>query len=269
MRKYFLWVACTILIVFSIGFISWSPASINHKTNTVKVTSTTKHAATLSELYGQYVTDIYNNAQLQLTGMDALVFQKAITGYINLKIAHKLPENSNVITVVDFNKSSRDKRMWIIDVAAKKLLLNTWVSHGQGSGDDMATAFSNTEHSHQSSLGFYVTDGVYIGKHGRSLKLDGMDAGFNSNARQRAIVVHAADYVSQASINQLGRLGRSHGCPAVSPEVCETVINTIKGKNMLYITGNDARYASKYLDENVAEQFLFATASTQNVAKVL
>lgn len=267
MRKYFLWVACTLLIVFSIVFISWSPASNNK--SAVKVASNTKHTSSLNELYGQYVTDIYNTAQLQLTGMDALVFQKAITGYINLKMAHKLPENSNVITVVDFNKSSREKRMWIIDLAAKKLLLNTWVSHGQGSGDDMATAFSNTEHSHQSSLGFYVTDDVYIGKHGRSLRLNGMDAGFNSNARQRAIVVHAADYVSQASINQLGRLGRSHGCPAVSPEVCETVINTIKGKNMLYITGSDTRFASKYLDENVAEQFLFATASTQNVAKVL
>lgn len=266
MRKYFLWATCSLLVVFSIAFISWSPASNVKKVSTVNVASAKKHAASLSELYGQYVTDIYNTAQLQLTGMDALVFQKAITGYINLKMAHKLPENSNVITVVDFNKSSREKRMWIIDLAAKKLLLNTWVSHGQGSGDDMANAFSNTEHSHQSSLGFYVTDDVYVGKHGRSLRLNGMDVGFNSNARQRAIVVHAADYVSQASINQLGRLGRSHGCPAVSPEVCATVINTIKGQNMLYIAGNDSRYTSKYLNEGVAENFLFPAAQ---VAKVL
>jgi hypothetical protein len=177
---------------------------------------------------------------LQQTGMDAAVLQKAVTGYLNLKLANKLSPNSNIITVIDFSKSSREKRMWIIDILNKSLILNTWVAHGQGSGDDMASRFSNNNESHQSSLGFYLANEVYFGKHGRSLKLDGLDEGINSAARARGIVIHAADYVCQNTINQIGRLGRSFGCPAVSPEVSDQVINTIKGGSMLYINGNDS-----------------------------
>jgi hypothetical protein len=94
--------------------------------------------------------------------------------------------------------------MWIIDILNKSLILNTWVAHGQGSGDDMANRFSNNNESHQSSLGFYLANEVYFGKHGRSLKLDGLDEGINSAARARGIVIHAADYVCQNTINQIG-----------------------------------------------------------------
>ncbi|RCH56308.1 hypothetical protein DJ568_00125 [Mucilaginibacter hurinus] len=255
MRKYFWWMICALMVVSSVTFISWGPV---HESKPVIENNKTAPARALSakEMFGQYVADVYSTAQLQQTGLDIAVLQKAITGYYNLKIAGKLPQNSNVITVIDFNKPSREKRMWIVDLATKAMLLHTWVSHGQGSGNDMATAFSNTEHSHQSSLGFYVTDDVYYGKHGRSLKLDGMDAGFNSNARARAVVVHAADYVSQGTINTLGRLGRSHGCPAVSPAVSDMVINTIKGKTMLFIAGKDNSYTSKYINEDAAALFL-------------
>jgi len=168
--------------------------------------------------------------------------------------------------VVDFNKSSRSKRMWVIDLLNKKLLLNTWVAHGQGSGDDVATHFSDTNESHQSSLGFYVTDDIYFGKHGRSLRLDGMDAGFNSHARERAVVLHAADYVSQGTINTLGRLGRSFGCPAVSPLVIDYVINTLKGKTMIFINGSDSRYTSKYLNANLAANMALAGATDTSKA---
>jgi hypothetical protein len=126
------------------------------------------------------------------------VFQKAVTGYYNLKIANRLPANSSILTIVDFNKPSVIKRMWIVDLQKRKLILNTWVAHGEGSGDNIANAFSNTDDSHQSSLGFYITDNIYIGKHGRSLKLDGVDTGFNDKARVRDIVLHGADYVNQA-----------------------------------------------------------------------
>jgi len=146
--------------------------------------------------------------------------------------------------------------MWIVDLINKQLLLNTWVAHGQGSGVDVANSFSNTDDSHQSSLGFYVTDDVYIGKHGRSLHLDGLDEGFNSDARAREIVVHAADYVSQSAIDQMGRIGRSWGCPAVSPEVAGQVIDYIKGKTMLYINGNDSTYNSKYLNEDLSASYV-------------
>jgi hypothetical protein len=256
MRKHFWWICC-VFLVFAISVISWRPADAKKSVLTVKAASSAK------ELFSQYVATVYQTANLQQAGLDIAVFQKALTGYLNLKAANKLTQTSSVITVVDFTKSSREKRMWIIDLLGKQLLLNTWVAHGQGSGDDMANRFSNTNESHQSSLGFYLTDDVYFGKHGRSLRLDGLDAGFNSSARERAIVIHAADYVSQGAINQMGRLGRSFGCPAVSPEVSDKVINTIKGKTMLFINGNEADYTSKYLNENVFANFtLPATDST-------
>jgi hypothetical protein len=147
--------------------------------------------------------------------------------------------------------------MWIVDLINKELILNTWVAHGNGSGDDMANYFSNQNDSHASSLGFYVADDVYHGKHGRSLRLNGMDAGFNDNARSRSIVLHAAPYVSQSTITQLGRLGRSEGCPAVSPKVAGKVINTIKGKTVLFINGNDSNYTSRYLDDEIAANYVY------------
>jgi hypothetical protein len=254
MRKRFWWILCAFLL-FSITTISWKPAGANGSTIKIETPASAK------QLFEQYVTTVYQTANLQQAGLDIAVFQKALTGYINLKQANKLPQTSSVITVIDFAKSSCVKRMWIIDLISKQLLLNTWVAHGQGSGDDMASQFSNNDESHQSSLGFYLTDDVYTGKHGRSLRLDGLDEGFNSNARARAIVVHAADYVSENAIEKLGRLGRSFGCPAVSPEVCGQVINAIKGKNMLFINGNDTSYTSKYLDENTLDSCKYFAAN--------
>lgn len=251
MRKHFWWITCAALL-FSITFISWKPVQATNKVTVVK------HApASTKQLFEQYVEEVYQAANLQASGMDELVFKKAVTGFMNLKSAQKISPFSSVITVVDFNKSSREKRMWIVDLVKKQLLINTWVAHGQGSGDEMASSFSNHDESHQSSLGFYITDDVYVGKHGRSLHLDGLDAGFNDAARAREIVVHAAPYVSQSTINQLGRLGRSWGCPAVSPEISNQVIDAIKGKTVFFINGNDSSYNSKYLNEDISANYVF------------
>lgn len=133
--------------------------------------------------------------------------------------------------------------------------MNTWVAHGQNTGSDEAQKFSNLNNSYASSLGFYVTAEVYRGAHGRSLKLDGMDLGFNDQARSRAIVVHGAKYVSAGTINALGRLGRSHGCPAVASELSDEVIDIIGGKTVLFINKSVDEYSSKYLDEAVAANF--------------
>lgn len=262
MRKHFLWIFC-VLIASSVTAISLGFAKVNHvnysDSSNVKTTKAKNSSAKL--LFVHYVNDIFTTAHLATTGLDSMVFEEAITGYYNLKAANLLPANSNIVTVVDFNRPSTTKRMWIVDLLNKKLLLNTWVAHGQGSGDDKANAFSNTEESHQSSLGFYITDDIYNGKHGKSLRLDGVDAGFNDKARERAIVLHGAEYVNQNTIDQLGRLGRSFGCPAVSTEVCDKVIETVKNKSLLFIAGNDANYASKYLDEDIAAKFAFNDTS--------
>jgi hypothetical protein len=261
MRKHF-WCVTFSVLFLSATIISWRSAGANKSDGKVNSTLNAK------ELFNQYVNSLYEAASLQQSGLAFDVFEKAVTGYTNLKLEHKLPENSAVLTVVDFNKSSREKRMWIIDLFNKQLLLNTWVAHGQGSGDEMANRFSDRNDSHQSSLGFYLTDNVYMGKHGRSLRLDGMDPGFNGNARMRDIVIHGASYVGQSAIDRKGYVGRSFGCPAVSPKVVNQVINTIMGKTVFFINGSDESYTSKYLDETSPLNFIAADTTAFDLAKL-
>ncbi|HYH57178.1 MAG TPA: murein L,D-transpeptidase catalytic domain family protein, partial [Anseongella sp.] len=186
---------------------------------------TGRRASDRESAYRNHTAELYEGLQLSKAGLDREVFTKALTGYYNLKAEGKLSEGSSILSIADFSKPSREKRLWIIDLDEKGLLYHTWVAHGKGSGGNTASKFSNTESSHQSSLGFYVTGEVYYGKHGRSLRLDGMDAGFNSNARKRAIVLHGANYVSKSFIEQVGRLGRSYGCPAVSTKLSNGIID--------------------------------------------
>ncbi|RYY21933.1 MAG: murein L,D-transpeptidase catalytic domain family protein [Sphingobacteriaceae bacterium] len=214
-----------------------------------------------ADLYSAYLSNIYETANLYAAGLNADVFAKAVTGFYNLKLTKNINRDKSILTIVDFSQSSCNKRMWIVDLQNATLLLNTWVAHGQGSGEDLACQFSNTDSSHQSSLGFYLTGEIYNGKHGRSLRLDGMDANYNSNARSRDIVVHAADYVGQDVINSTGRLGRSFGCPAVSPELAPQIIDLIKDKTVLFISGGDNHYESKYLNPDFAANFLFPNAN--------
>jgi hypothetical protein len=233
--------------------ISWKTdrdSKINiSKVQEVQIDSAS-HIVNNNVLLSNYINDIYNRAGLENTGLSEKVFKKAITGFLNLK--KDLNQNKQILTVVDFAKASTEKRMWIIDLENQKLLLNTYVAHGQGSGFDMANQFSNQEESHQSSLGFYITNETYVGKHGLSLKLDGQDLGINDKARNRAIVVHGATYVSEQFIKQTGRLGRSFGCPAVPEELNNTIIELIKGKTCLFINGKGEYYQSALLnDENL------------------
>ncbi|SEF93686.1 L,D-transpeptidase catalytic domain [Halpernia humi] len=183
--------------------------------------------------------DFSNNEQL-----DEDVFEKAFKGFEKLKSDGKLPKESHVLTIADFSKSSNSKRLWVIDLDKKKVIFNTLVAHGMGTGDEFAAHFSNTESSHQSSLGFYITEETYTGKNGFSLKLIGMDKGFNDAALQRAIVMHGADYVSNDFAKNHKRIGRSWGCPAVSRELAEPIINTIKDQNCLFIYYPDQNYLS-------------------------
>lgn len=185
---------------------------------------------------------------LSFVGFDTLnseVFAKAFLGFQQLKKAGKLPENSHLLTICDFSLSSTKKRLWVIDLENKKVLFNSLVAHGKNTGEEFATKFSNTESSYQSSLGFYVTETTYNGSNGYSLKLLGMDAGYNDAALQRAIVMHGADYVSEDFIKSQKRIGRSWGCPAVPRALTEPIINTIKGKNCLFIYYPDQQYLSE------------------------
>lgn len=170
------------------------------------------------------------------------IFNKAFKGFEKLKAAGQLSEDARYLSIADFSKSSNKKRLWVIDMETKSVVFNTLVAHGMGTGEEFAEKFSNTESSHQSSLGFYVTDVTYNGGNGYSLKLLGMDKGFNDAALSRAIVMHGADYVNDDFARAHKRIGRSWGCPAVSRKLAEPIINTIKGKNCLFIYYPDDNY---------------------------
>ena len=160
-------------------------------------------------------------------------FTEALTGFYMMK--EKGLVKKDVLTIIDFSLSSNVKRLWVIDLTTNTIVSNTLVAHGRNTGDEFATSFSNKESSYKSSLGFYATAEVYNGKHGQSLKLDGLEKGINDHARQRGIVIHAANYVSESFINRNKRLGRSQGCPALPEELSAEIIKIIKNKSLLFI----------------------------------
>ncbi len=192
-----------------------------------------------------YAEEVYTAIDFgNMNRLNDQVFYKAFLGFENLKKAGKLDENSHLLTVCDFSLSSNVKRLWVVDVNERKVIFNSLVAHGKNTGEEFAEKFSNIESSLQSSLGFYITETTYNGSNGYSLKLLGMDDGYNDAALQRAIVMHGADYVSENFIKNEKRLGRSWGCPAVPRELAEPIINTIKGQNCLFIYYPDAQYLS-------------------------
>jgi hypothetical protein len=154
-----------------------------------------------------------------------------------------------VLTIIDYSLPSTQKRLWVLDMKTGAVLFHELVAHGKNSGWEKPTKFSNVEGSLMSSIGVYVTGGTYVGKHGRSLTLDGLEAGFNDQARARAIVVHAADYATPEFAQKEGRLGRSWGCPALDPRVAMKVIDAIEGGSVVVGWYPDDAWlkASKYV----------------------
>lgn len=154
----------------------------------------------------------------------------------------------STLTVIDYSKPSSEKRLWVFDLKSHELVYEELVAHGQGSGVNMATQFGNEAETHRTSLGLFKTDTTYVGKNGYSLRLDGLDKGLNDQARDRAIVMHGAPYVSEAFVKATGRLGRSWGCPAVSAAVAKQLIDRVKGGGLVFAYYPDAKLkTSKYL----------------------
>jgi hypothetical protein len=158
------------------------------------------------------------------SGLRPLVLRAALAGYRRAvdagAVKHALP--------------SHTRRLWVLDLARGKVVTREFVAHGRGSGDDLATRFSNRDHSYASSIGTFVTANTYDGKNGLSLRLEGLDAGLNDHALERGIVVHGAWYVSQDMIRKFGRLGRSEGCPALSETAAPRIIDLIEGGSVLF-----------------------------------
>jgi len=186
-------------------------------------------------------TLIYN--QIGNYSLSFEAFDLALRGYGELKDSLHLREN--IITVVDFSQPSTQKRFYLININTKEVLFQDYVAHGKNTGNLMAKKFSNTPHSNQSSLGFYKTGETYHGKHGLSLRLDGLEKGINDKARQRAIVIHSAKYAEESFIRKYGRLGRSFGCPALPAQNYDEIIGLIKGGTLLFIYFPESGYLDK------------------------
>lgn len=165
----------------------------------------------------------------------------------------KIPgKKKEILTFIDFTKPSTSKRMYVVDMKNRKLLFHSYVAHGRNSGENYVTSFSNRPGSYQSSLGFYLTENTYTGRNGYSLILEGLEKGINDKARERAIVIHGADYCDPSVIASAGRLGRSFGCPALPHAVSSKIINAIKDGSVIYIHADNADY--KRMSRFVAPQ---------------
>jgi hypothetical protein len=187
----------------------------------------------------EYCKNIFCEAGLE-GKLDYEIYRRAFNGITALSATKK-----DILTIIDFSKPSSERRLYIIDLKNHKLLYQTLVAHGKNSGAKECQHFSNRPQSLQSSPGFYLTAETYSGRHGYSLRLDGLEPGINDMARSRAIVMHGADYVCQEYVEEYGYIGRSFGCPAVPDELNQDIIDLIKGGSCLYIHTNDVNYISK------------------------
>jgi len=194
--------------------------------------------------FSETASFLYAELNLKALGLAEEAFDYAYKGYQYLLEKNKIDDNE-YLTICDFTQSSRQKRLYIIDIQSNQVVENTYVAHGHNSGGEFARRFSNRLKSRQSSLGFYITRNTYFGEHGLSLRLEGMEPGFNDKAYKRAIVIHGANYIGN------GFTGRSYGCPAVPKQESKRIINTIKNGTCLFIYHPDKKYlqGSKILND--------------------
>jgi hypothetical protein len=186
----------------------------------------------------------YEQLDLSVKGLSKKAFLYGWKGYRLLQKKGVL-HNTEVLTICDFSESSKKKRLYIIDVSNMTLLLNTYVAHGRNSGGEFATRFSNKPQSRQSSLGFYITRQTYTGDHGLSLRIEGLERGFNDRANARNIVVHGSSYLGGEFLENNAFNGRSYGCPAVPDDQAEEIISTIKDGSCLFIYHPSRNYVAK------------------------
>lgn len=226
------------LLYFSFSKTGIKASSLAASAKTFKPTSS---ATVLPDSVHTSLSEtLYTNLNLAKAGLCEEAVASAVKGYEKL-VDKGVVNNTQYLTIVDFSQSGRKKRFYLLDMENQQLVWNTFVSHGKNSGIDMADKFSNTPNSEQSSLGFYITKGTYTGKHGTSLRLAGQEAGFNSNAESRGIVVHGAAYVNKNRVYS-AFMGRSQGCPALPETEYAQIINLIKGGTVMFIYHPTKKY---------------------------
>jgi L,D-transpeptidase catalytic domain len=187
---------------------------------------------------------LYFKSGLSESGLQFNVLDMAMKGFSKLR-ERGLAGADSILTIIDFSKSSKEKRLYVVDLKNQEIAINSVVSHGRNSGQEYARSFSNKPTSNKSSLGFYVTRETYRGSNGYSLKLEGTETGINDMAMARAIVMHGANYANESVINGKGYLGRSLGCPAVPEKINKKIIDKIKEGNVLFVYYPDANYIKR------------------------
>lgn len=194
--------------------------------------------------------------------IDPKVLKLALTAYNCATLSDK--NASKILTVVDYSKASTQKRLWVFDLQKNKVLFNSLVAHGQGSGDVSPTRFSNQAQTHASSIGLFRTGATYHGNNGYSLRLHGLENGYNENALSRAIVVHGAPYVNHTQASN-GRIGRSWGCPAVPKELAAPIINTIKNGSYVFSYYPDKGWLKESTYLNCSVNPVYAANATEKL----
>jgi hypothetical protein len=194
--------------------------------------------------FEEEVSALYEQINLKEIGLTKKAFEYALKGYYYL-LDHNLLNKTNILSICDLSQSSRNKRLYVLDLEKKEVVINTYVAHGRNSGTEYARSFSNNPASHKTSLGFYVTQETYYGNNGLSLKIRGLEKGFNDRANGRNIVIHGSEYVGPDFLRMNRFSGRSYGCPAVPSDETETIIDAIKEGSCLFIYHPTKKYISR------------------------
>lgn len=234
LRLLFIPVLLGMMMVLQSFSVNHTEPTINNETYKLIVNLDGEDFNSLSEKF-------YRQINADSTNLNLEVFKKAMKGYLVMRNEGRI-ENDRYLTVVDYSLSSREKRLWVIDLYEKALIFNELTAHGKNSGGEYATSFSNVYNSKKSNLGFLVTGETYNGRHQLSLKLHGIENGFNTNAYNRGIVIHGAYYVDERYVEREEALGRSFGCPAVPTNVNPKLVKKIRGGSCVFLYYPSQRY---------------------------
>ena len=224
-------------------FVSYTVSAAATVSRTAEEKAVVARAARQAEMRMITATasSIYEEMDLEDSGLSRKAFEYAWTGYFKLK-KRGILRRTGVLTICDFSQSSSNQRMYVIDVRNRRMLYRTYVAHGINSGEEFASSFSNQMESCKSSLGFYVTTGTYTGMNGLSLRIEGVDKGFNDNASRRNIVIHGASYVSLRILHKYGVMGTTYGCPAIPDEMSSQIIPVVKHGSCFFIYYPSKKY---------------------------
>lgn len=229
--------------IYTTASYAAAPVVINEKKVDLAIDMAAKKAFEVKMVVKE-ASSIYTEMKLSRVGLNQKAFEYAWRGYHNLLKTGALSK-TNLLSICDFSQSSRRKRMYVIDVLHKKLLYNTYVAHGMNSGLEYASSFSNRPESFKTSLGFYVTTKTYFGRNGLSLRVKGLDKGFNDMATKRNISLHGSDYIGLDYLKNNGEMGRSLGCAAIPNTVSPKIIRTIKNGTCFFIYHPTKKYLSE------------------------